>query len=200
MPPAHSQHSCLSLSGYEMVGCSTRPSLVVSQTTPAYATHSRCTQMTLSLLQQQWIYLFFFCLLQKWSVTVKAFKPPKHKDWGLCRLGDITHIYRMKQCQELNPTREKSGSSLLYIYLREYIYKIHMKQTDFLQQNSILPIMHQTEDLSKLWKAHCIPGIHQAEGSPHCCDPLIRTWQIFAEQRYRRLVISTLSLLSHSHL
>lgn len=64
-------------------------------------------------------------------MTVKAFKPPKHNNRGPCRLGDITCIYKMKQHQELNPTREKSDSSLLYIYLREYICKIHMKHSDW---------------------------------------------------------------------
>lgn len=54
-----------------------------------------------------------------------------------------------------------------------------MKQTDFFSSRiSSFPLCIKLGTWECFEKCTWIPGIHQAEGSLHCCDIIICTWQI----------------------
>lgn len=76
---------------------------------------------------------------------------------GLRTLPSWGH-YMYLQDETMSGIKSHEGKIWQFIIVRLpkgiYIKYIWNTQTDFFQQNFILPIMHQTEDLSKLWTAH----------------------------------------------
>lgn len=181
-----------------MVGCNIPSSLVISQATSAKSAPSWCTQMTFSLLQQQWNDLFYFAGFSLLSCR-NWWRQSKPSYLPSTKIEDHAGLRTLQvQVEAMLGIKSHKGKIWQFTIVRLQ-KRMFLWNPLFFFFPAEFHSFHYASNWECFEKCTWMPGMHQAEGSLHCCDTIICTWQIL-QSRDTDLTSSPLPVYSHIHI